>query len=487
MQRSLRVGKGLLKKDVDTAVEVAQPGDTLIFDPGEYIIPVLPVNVNLKGASGNPEDVKIKTTSILENNDICLNGITIEKKDKDIFALFLKNCTVKINNCNISSLKATGSDVSITNSLAKSSEVSKYWFNENSKVQIENLNMQGRILLDGIQDFDLRNIKVENLGETSALTISNSKGTIKKAGISNCAFAAVNVANSNLDIEDIKINQIDVQHFAVFSKNSIVKINNCDIHSLKSVGSDVLIANSSAANNCSFVGNSKVQIENFNTRKILFDSIQDFIVKNVKIKNAQKSNALIIKNSKGTIGKADIENDKVFTAIAIDNSNVNVEDLKTKEDLYILKNSNVTINTLKAIASGKNDITLADSSLQVNKVLNENVRVRVSGNGKLEINSAPSGLQVLAVKYNKFLFALPSDVEPQEVEPKGNDVVHMSALDKLDNLIGLSSVKEEVRKFIKTANFNKKRQKQGKKAVELGLHSLFLGNPGTGKPRLLDY
>lgn len=55
------------------------------------------------------------------------------------------------------------------------------------------------------------------------------------------------------------------------------------------------------------------------------------------------------------------------------------------------------------------------------------------------------------------------------------------ALEQLQNLIGIQKVKKQVEQFISLAELNKKREEQGAAVSEFSLHSLFLGNPGTGK------
>ena len=52
---------------------------------------------------------------------------------------------------------------------------------------------------------------------------------------------------------------------------------------------------------------------------------------------------------------------------------------------------------------------------------------------------------------------------------------------KLDQLIGLSNVKEEVRSIISFVKMQKIRRDFGLPVVPIQLHSVFTGNPGTGK------
>lgn len=55
------------------------------------------------------------------------------------------------------------------------------------------------------------------------------------------------------------------------------------------------------------------------------------------------------------------------------------------------------------------------------------------------------------------------------------------ALDRLQKLIGIANVKEQVNRFISLAELNQRREEQGQINNDFTLHSLFLGNPGTGK------
>ena len=55
------------------------------------------------------------------------------------------------------------------------------------------------------------------------------------------------------------------------------------------------------------------------------------------------------------------------------------------------------------------------------------------------------------------------------------------ALEELHHLVGIENVKQKVQEFIDLAQLNKKREEQGQRNADFTLHSLFLGNPGTGK------
>lgn len=59
--------------------------------------------------------------------------------------------------------------------------------------------------------------------------------------------------------------------------------------------------------------------------------------------------------------------------------------------------------------------------------------------------------------------------------------VEKTPLEQLQALYGLETVKKQALKFIKNVQFNRQRLAEGRSANEINLHSLFLGNPGTGK------
>src|SRR5699024_4778701 len=64
---------------------------------------------------------------------------------------------------------------------------------------------------------------------------------------------------------------------------------------------------------------------------------------------------------------------------------------------------------------------------------------------------------------------------------KDDQEKELSSLDELYAMHGLHELKEQIKQFINTAKFNQMQREQGRNILPVTLHSLFMGNPGTGK------
>lgn len=72
--------------------------------------------------------------------------------------------------------------------------------------------------------------------------------------------------------------------------------------------------------------------------------------------------------------------------------------------------------------------------------------------------------------------------DPESTEKDSQPVENIDDLKKeLDSLIGLKGVKKEVNNLINMVTVHKLRQQHGLKRVDMSLHMVFSGNPGTGK------
>ncbi len=84
-----------------------------------------------------------------------------------------------------------------------------------------------------------------------------------------------------------------------------------------------------------------------------------------------------------------------------------------------------------------------------------------------------------ALEEAKALFAADNNVKaPEPEQPKEPEEDPMETLDKL---IGLQTIKADVKELTAFVKVQKARQEQGLKSVPVSLHLVFTGNPGTGK------
>lgn len=72
------------------------------------------------------------------------------------------------------------------------------------------------------------------------------------------------------------------------------------------------------------------------------------------------------------------------------------------------------------------------------------------------------------------------DFNVNEAQIIENDTLE-KVLDELNGLVGLENVKNDVAELVNLLNIQQKRTSQGLKNIEITLHTVFLGPPGTGK------
>ncbi|WP_177244582.1 right-handed parallel beta-helix repeat-containing protein [Streptomyces sp. yr375] len=77
--------------------------------------------------------------------------------------------------------------------------------------------------------------------------------------------------------------------------------------------------------------------------------------------------------------------------------------------------------------------------------------------------------------------SVPEEAQPADGEPAASVRTSKDVLGELDTLVGLESVKREVRALIDMIEVGRRRQQAGLKAASVKRHLVFTGSPGTGK------
>lgn len=222
----------------------------------------------------------------------------------------------------------------------------------------------------------------------------------------------------------------------------------------------------------------------------IYGNMQCLGTESVQISNSVIDTCNIYGNS-----TAELITDKITTFLAVsDAGKLQGNEVyfdpapKGKVNFAVGKNGSIVFQNLN-LPKGISNANVVNSSkleIQSSNVDKKSVRLVIN---KETSNSYVSAKNVEYLKdENRYSNSSRSENTASNKNPnipfnneKNNEVQQEPALDEIHDLIGLSKVKEEIDGFVSMAAFNKKRQQSGIKTVKQSFHSLFLGNPGTGK------
>jgi SpoVK/Ycf46/Vps4 family AAA+-type ATPase len=221
--------------------------------------------------------------------------------------------------------------------------------------------------------------------------------------------------------------------------------------------------------------------------------------------------------------KLNISNSQITICIFLDNSSVTesadyVQFLGTNENKYSIYEDNSSIVKLNQFEKADNDIYayLSDSLLKINEIESSGTGefvIRYNDQSTADVDENKATLENLDEEKRQEKAREKEEAEKEKKAQAANNKVSESnensesknetqqnfqeknneesedrvepqeddALEQLDNLYGLKTVKEQVKRFINHAKFEKLREDNGLVTTPVTLHSLFLGNPGTGK------
>ena len=331
---------------------------------------------------------------------------------------------------------------------------------------------------------DKASVTVENVFIENESTSNENYPLVHLSENSTCLFNRVIIpANANTDGNNIlvvkdatlKISN-SIIHLGVIGNNAELNFEHTDIHH---PASHALYTNNQSIIHLTsvYITGGKVTNDTIWACVKLDDSKGSF--QDVLIEQPNFHSALRLVNSSFTIDECEVDS---FFSLS---SNVTINHTQILESFTARNHSAINSTGFDILGRENRRINLfADnhSSFQVDTI---NFGKESYPNIKLEHNVAFDVGQVNFLAYdpnnenfqtdeNGQLIALNKEVEIDFFGEK-------SSLQRLDELIGIESVKSEVEEFVAFAQMNLLREEQGLKGSVMSLHSMFLGNPGTGK------
>lgn len=359
--------------------------------------------------------------------------------------LFIKNSNVLLKNLSINSKKSKknilnikqGSSVELDTVILESNQVEgdiyPICYAEESTIYIREL--------------DIRTTRDENIHriyfQNSSVFIQNSNLTVQTI-FNNSKFELLNIA------------------LEVIDNNGLYVYNNSE----GSIKDSNLFAGS--------IEKNRSTIELLQSRLTIINT-------DVILNNQEKYlNACFIKESTLFI-------ESVFmTSIKSVTSTINITDF-----LYLVElgdfedNSTVTGDSLLVTGGNHNKVNVYANNHSSIQLLGIAVGRKTNPDIKLERNVEFNVEELFRVKTNENYTEALLDDDNQLIllddEVSVSRFGEKTTLEKLEEMIGLESVKSEVREFIAVTRMNKVRKDKGFDTSGVTLHSLFLGNPGTGK------
>lgn len=344
------------------------------------------------------------------------------------------------------------------------------------------------IIFSDCSTLELNDIHLsENHLDKHKLYANNSKININYSLLKS----TVHIDNCSLSLSETDFEDIPENTTAIYSESSEVEIDNCEFSNRLYFGkSNLHITNTTIktedTNAINIKNKSTVKIENslFSNKSenypCCYIEESDLMTDSSTFIQPNNTAALYCKN-------ANINISKIHTSsIQSSSSNIVISDYSTiEEGIYLYNNTKISGSEIYILGKDNGKVNLYannKSSININTI---NFGKPSSPNVKIERN--------VDFNFNTLNF-LQFNEESQDFYLNENDQYiildkevdisyfgEKTAFEKLEEMIGLERVKSEVKEFIAMAQMNKMRSDKGLPTSSLTLHSLFLGNPGTGK------
>lgn len=438
MCRTVRVGKGLFKKTLSYAISNAKYGDTIIIEDIDmsrekkqnFVIPKDALII-IENASNNKtifRDYRFEVYGYLA----ILNVIFEPSKDKEIF--LVDNGTLNITGVKFEKTPQHSNvfPVSVRNSgifEVVDSSISSLRC-ENSVIKLSGSNVYGSSFSESskweIKDsyLDNRILRDQFTVRNSEIMMENSEFKVFSDILTN-NYPILSFTNSKLKMENSKItpdNNFDLKKNLLVQalKNTSLTLENCEISTLG-------------------LSESKIHATNFET-----------VFLRVTRKSNMKASSLIL-------------NKKMF-----ENAYSISMETSSQGEIQLLKSQILSTN-----------IGLNNSKLKISFDGNmDNISFYKDSNSEIQSESKINIISTDKKKDEKQEKQVAKHVNNSE---PANEKENTNALDELKNLVGLKNAKRQAIEFITTHKVNKFKKQKGLGVEGATLHSVYKGNPGTGK------
>ena len=343
----------------------------------------------------------------------------------------------------------------------------------------------------------LNNLIINICEESNALVIKENSKVITSNLIVENQFTGGEVYPLCFleDSELILQNSVFISEISVSSHHSTFKA--VESHINGSVISD---------NSTITIDSSEIKTEIGPCLEIVNSSVFNVNKSNLLCENVLEHQVFVSKDSEGSMSGTSIsflnDDNEYHCALGLINTNieidsVNVETLHSINSKIILK-STLLVNQTASVGS---NTRLYGNELFIAGKYNGDVNFFVNGKSCVELKTLAIGAESnpdikieRGVSFDvKNILSLRTDKEDNLIVDEDGSLLidereiqseyfgEKTANEKLEEMIGLDNLKNEVKEFIAISKMNKIRKDQGYNVSGFTLHSLFIGNPGTGK------
>lgn len=481
-------------------------------------------NVLIKNESASDE--KYPVVILSDNSNVSFNNVTIRPSSNlnvgNIVSVI--DSSLNVSNSTINALVEGGNaNLNFEETLVNNTASNVLFTYNKSIVNFNSVRLFGGKVLT---DTSYPCVKINNSkGKFKDVKIEKPKHSEEPTNVESYPIVELN-ENSNISFNEVTIKPSSDSHIGNMIPviDSLLEVSNSTINSLIQGNNAELNFNEALINNSdsnalytynnSIVNLNSVRIyggkitEDLNWSCVKLNNCKG-IFKNLLIEQPNYNSALELVDSSVTMDNSQVDSLSLFT------SNININDTRIVESLACHDNSKIKSTFLEIVGKENGQINLfADnnSSIDANQI---NFGKESFPNIKLERNVEFNTEKINSLAYdaNKEDFEkdlngnfiiidkeidieyfgekkTSDDLDKDFKEKKTSDNLDKDFEEKktpntldeyFDGLIGIHSVKNDVEEFVAVAQMNRLREEKGLKGSVMSLHSMFLGNPGTGK------